>query len=134
MQWQKGQSGNPAGRPKGSVNKQLRMLRDAVEMVLPLVVARALAGDHEAQKLILERGLPKLKPVDVPVEFEMPDTDPVNGILVQAACGELPLPAAKEIITDLLPMVERERQAVERFEPTMMSAYLSAVVAGGRKT
>ncbi|MDL2269313.1 DUF5681 domain-containing protein [Desulfosarcina sp. OttesenSCG-928-A07] len=128
MQWQKGQSGNPAGRPKGSVNKQLRMLRDAVEIVLPLVVARALAGDHEAQKLILERGLPKLKPVDVPVEFEMSDADPVKGVLSQASRGELPLPAAKEII-GLLPRVEQEPD-----ELPFINSYIASVVTAGRKT
>lgn len=64
MTFQPGQSGNPAGRPKGSVNKQLAMLREAVEQVLPLVVQRALDGDVEAQKLILERGLPKFRQIE----------------------------------------------------------------------
>ena len=64
MTFQPGQSGNPAGRPKGSVNRQLAMLREAVEQVLPLVLQRALDGDTEAQKLILERGLPRFKQVE----------------------------------------------------------------------
>lgn len=64
MAFQPGQSGNPAGRPKGSVNRQLAMLREAVEKVLPLVVERAMNGDVDAQKLILERGLPKFKQVE----------------------------------------------------------------------
>ena len=38
MTFQIGQSGNPAGRPKGSVNRQLKMLREAAEQVLPLVL------------------------------------------------------------------------------------------------
>ena len=52
-----GQSGNPAGRPKGSVNRQLAELRAAADKVLPLVVEKALAGDAEAQRLILDRAL-----------------------------------------------------------------------------
>lgn len=64
MTFQPGQSGNPAGRPKGSCNRQLAMLRDAVEKVLPLVVERAMNGDEEAQKLILEKGLPKFKQIE----------------------------------------------------------------------
>lgn len=64
MTFQPGQSGNPAGRPKGSCNRQLAMLREAVEKVLPLVVERALNGDEEAQKLILEKGLPKFRQIE----------------------------------------------------------------------
>lgn len=64
MPFQPGQSGNPAGRPKGSCNRQLAMLRDAVDKVLPLVLQRALEGDEEAQKLILEKGLPKFRQIE----------------------------------------------------------------------
>ncbi len=98
MPFQPGQSGNPAGRPKGSVNRQLAMLREAVEKVLPLVVERACNGDAEAQKIILERGLPKLKPVEVPMEFEMPDGgkgEVAKMLLHQAAAGEIPLSVAE---------------------------------------
>lgn len=104
MPFRPGQSGNPAGRPKGSVNKQLAMLREAVEKVLPLVVERALNGDTEAQKLILERGLPKQKPVEVSLEFTLPDENcpaPRRAILEQAAEGAIPLAAAEEIIEQL---------------------------------
>ncbi len=100
MPFQPGQSGNPAGRPKGSVNKQLAMLREAVEQVLPLVVERACNGDAEAQKLILERGLPRLKPIDAPMEFELPDSgnaEPATLLLQQAAAGEIPLSVAEKV-------------------------------------
>ena len=117
MPFRPGQSGNPAGRPKGSINKQLAMLRDAVEKVLPLVVERALNGDTEAQKLILERGLPKLKPVEVPFEFTLPDADcpaPRRAILEQAAEGAIPLGAAEEIIEQLRG-VKKEMNITEKF-------------------
>ena len=52
MNFQSGQSGNPKGWPVGSVNMQLRQLRQAAEAVLPHVLAKALRGDFEAQKLI----------------------------------------------------------------------------------
>ena len=111
MTFQPGQSGNPSGRPKGSVNKNLALLRDAVEKVLPLVVERALAGDADAQKLILERGLPKLKPVDAPMEFTLPEEGtaaPARAVLVQAAEGALPLSCAKEIMMTLMPAAKNE--------------------------
>lgn len=120
MTFQPGQSGNPAGRPKGSVNKNLALLRDAVEKVLPLVVDRALAGDAEAQKLILERGLPKLKPVEAPMEFTLPDagdTSPARTVLVQAAEGTLPLSCAKEIMMTLMPAAKNEAHEKAAFPP-----------------
>lgn len=83
MTFQPGQSGNPSGRPKGSTNKQLAMLREAVEQVLPLVVERALAGDADAQKLILEKGLPKLKAVEAP--FELSPAEEENQAASKAA-------------------------------------------------
>ena len=115
MAFQPGQSGNPAGRPKGSVNKQLAMLREAVEKVLPLIVDRALAGDAEAQRLILERGLPKLKPIEVPMEFTLPEvgeTSPARAILLQAAEGTLPLSCAREIVRELIPVAEQEQREI----------------------
>ncbi|MDL2216978.1 DUF5681 domain-containing protein [Desulfovibrio sp. OttesenSCG-928-M14] len=117
MTFQPGQSGNPAGRPKGSVNKNLAMLRDAVEKVLPLVVDRALAGDHEAQKLILEKGLPKLRAVEAPIEFILPDAgelSPARAVLLQAAAGVLPLSCAREVVRELVPILSQERQALEQ--------------------
>ena len=117
MPFRAGQSGNPAGRPKGSINKQLAMLRDAVEKVLPLVVERALNGDTEAQKLILERGLPKLKPVEVPLEFTLPDADcpaPRRAILEQAAEGAIPLAAAEEII-EQVHRIRKEKNVTRKF-------------------
>jgi len=133
MAFQPGQSGNPAGRPKGSVNKQRAMLLDAVEKVLPLVVDRALAGDHEAQKLILEKGLPKLKAVEAPMEFTLPEAgeaSPARAILIQVAEGALPLPHAKEILTSLLPEFERQaRPAIgQQTSAGVMNAYLSSLM------
>jgi hypothetical protein len=114
------------------VNRQLAMLRAATEAVLPLVLARALSGDFEAQKLILERGLPKLKPVDVPMEFTLPeagDTAPARAVLVQAAEGALPLSSAEKIVNDLMPVVEREERQAQ--PPNgFMNTYLAGVMRG----
>lgn len=117
MPFRPGQSGNPAGRPKGSINKQLALLRDAVEKVLPLVVERAMNGDTEAQKLILERGLPKLKPVEMPLEFTLPDENcpaPRRAILEQAAKGAISLDAAEEIIEQLRGL-QKEKNITGKF-------------------
>ena len=131
MPFHPGQSGNPAGRPKGSINKQLAMLREAVEKVLPLVVERALNGDTEAQKLILERGLPKLKPVEVPLEFTLPDENcpaPRRAILEQAAEGAIPLEAAEEIIEQLRGLQKEKNVTGEIGNGEFISAYLRQLV------
>lgn len=129
MTFEPGQSGNPAGRPKGSVNKNLAMLRDAVEKVLPLVVERALNGDAEAQRLILEKGLPKLKAIDPPIEFVLPDKEensPARAVLLQAAEGVLPLPHVKEIMTSLLLELDKQSGSAPVYQPStsVANAYL----------
>ena len=99
--FQPGQSGNPTGRPKGTVNRQLVALRAAADRVLPLVVERALAGDADAQKLILDRALPRVKPMSPAEAFTLPEgdlLDQVQAVLRQVADGELSPTAASEVV------------------------------------
>lgn len=131
MPFHPGQSGNPAGRPKGSINKQLAMLRDAVEKVLPIVIERALNGDTEAQKLILERGLPKIKPVEMPLEFTLPSIDcstPRRVIIEQAAEGIIPMNTANELINQLYEL-QKEKKTVYKFcNKNNVNAYLMQIM------
>ena len=96
-----GESGNPAGRPKGSVNLQLAALREAADKVLPLVVEKALAGDADAQKLILDRALPRMKAVTPAEAFMLPEGDLLNQVqtvLRQVSNGEISPTAAAEVV------------------------------------
>ena len=68
--WRKGQSGNPAGRVRGSINvaTRLRKLID-VEGILRKLQMKALDGNTRAAELLLERALPSLRAVAEPVEL-----------------------------------------------------------------
>ena len=77
--WQKGQSGNPHGRrAKGLATAE--RLRNALVKDLPAilegVVKAAKGGDMQAARTILERVLPPLKAIEVPVLL-----DPLSGSL-----------------------------------------------------
>src|ERR1700730_10926676 len=60
-QFQKGQSGNPAGKPKGARHKATlmaeRLMQDDVGEIVRAVVTAARNGDMMAAKIILDRSL-----------------------------------------------------------------------------
>ena len=100
MAFKKGESGNPAGRPRGSVNKNLQMLRAAAEAILPDLIDRAKSGDLEAQKLILDRGIPRLRAVSMPEAMALPGgtlTDQAKALVALIAEGTLSTTVAAEI-------------------------------------
>ena len=90
--FQKGQSGNPGGRPKGSRNATtiaLETLLDGQATALTQkAIDVALTGDIPALRLCLDRILPPRK--DSPVAFDLPemktlnDAVPAMGALVKA--------------------------------------------------
>ena len=73
--WKKGQSGNPAGRPRNghAVAERLRVrIADDIDEILTAVITQAKAGDLMACRLLGERVLPAMTPVEVPVPVPMP--------------------------------------------------------------
>jgi hypothetical protein len=78
MMYQKGQSGNPAGRPPGSRNKATMlaeaMFQGEAETIIRMAIDKAKAGDITAIRLCLERVFPRLR--DRPTVFDLP---PING-------------------------------------------------------
>ncbi len=74
MPFEKGQSGNPAGRPPGSRNRATLLMQslmaDDAEAIGRKTVAMAKEGDLTAIRLCLDRLAPKRK--GTPVLFELP--------------------------------------------------------------
>lgn len=69
MRYKPGESGNKAGRPKGSPNKTTAMIRGACPEILKSVIGQARAGNLQAAALILNRGVPILKASHEPVQI-----------------------------------------------------------------
>ena len=89
MQWQKGQSGNPAGRPRGSRNKSTIALRnrllERVNAIMDKAMEKAEEGNIAAMRLCIDRVLPACK--DAPIECELPPLEkPADSV---AATAEL---------------------------------------------
>jgi Family of unknown function (DUF5681) len=92
--WKKGESGNTAGKPKGSGRLQAmrEQLADDVPEILAALSAMAKQGDPQAARLILERVLPPLKPEESPVPLALPNgtlTTQGRAVLAAVAAGGL---------------------------------------------
>ena len=104
--FQKGQSGNPDGRPKGSRNATTLALESLLdgqaEAITQKAIDLALTGDMAALRLCLDRILPPRK--DRPVTFALAPIDSaqdaagtVSAVLAAVAAGEMTPVDAGEI-------------------------------------
>jgi len=98
MQFQKGQSGNPGGRPPGARNKATimaeTMLQGEVETMTRLAIERAMAGDMTALRMCLDRAAPPSR--HRTIAFELPPlasaadaASALAAITAAVAAGEL---------------------------------------------
>lgn len=98
-------SPNPAGRPRGIVDKRTRitqaLAKDAEEIV-KVVTAAARSGDLQACGLILARVAPALKSESERVQFDFdataPLTEQVQSVLQAIADGNVSVDVGKQII------------------------------------
>lgn len=102
--WQAGTSGNPQGRPVGA--GELGKLRASIAEHLPAIidqlVSKAIEGDSQAARLLLERVLPSLKPIDQTQAINLPDgtlTEQGRAVLACVASGELAAPHGAQLLT-----------------------------------
>lgn len=112
MTFAPGQSGNRAGKPRGSgkwQRLQARVNANDIAELVDRLVADAKAGDKAAARLVLERLWPALKPIDAPLTFSMPEGADLTGkaaaILDAAAAGKLPVNVAAELLSGLNALV-----------------------------
>ncbi|QAY77357.1 DUF5681 domain-containing protein [Sphingosinicella sp. BN140058] len=117
-----GQSGNPAGRPRGSRNKA-SMLGDLLDegdvaAIARMVIDRALAGDWPALRVCFTRLVPPVK--DAPIELDLPKVTSIgdavsagSAVIVALGAGEI-TPCEAQKVMAVLAAQTRSLQAAAR--------------------
>jgi hypothetical protein len=105
--WKAGESGNPNGRKPGT--GEVAKLRESIAAHLPEIITRlvvqAKEGDAQAARLLLERVLPALKPMEQPIELTLPAdsglTEQGKAIVLAVADGTLAPGQGAALLTGL---------------------------------
>ena len=116
-----GQSGNPAGKPRGARHKSILALEALAQgkasAILTAMIQKAEDGDVQAGRAILERLWPPRK--GTPMTFDMPKVETaadlpaaISAVTMQVADGDLS-PDEGALVVGLL---EAQRKAIETSE------------------
>jgi hypothetical protein len=119
MRFQPGQSGNPAGRPPGSLNKKTlaaqAMLAERAEEIVTNLMDRSKNGEPAAMRLVMDRLLPTGR--NRPVAIELPviktpeDAELALAVITdELAAGKLTIGEASALIT----LIDRMLRLAER--------------------
>jgi hypothetical protein len=107
MRFKRGQSGNPAGRPKGTKDRRTAirsLLEERQDELVAKAVELALAGDTTALKLCLDRCMAPIRARDPEVIFELQGetlADQGRSVLAGLGTGALTPAEAASILTGL---------------------------------
>lgn len=119
----KGQTGNKAGRPKGSPDWRSKLrtqIEEAAPDLIKQLLVQAKGGDTQAIKLLLDKVLPNVKPetLPVPIPFFGVNINPADAILDvinQMTKGGLSLESSEALISAISALVKvREAGEIEK--------------------
>jgi len=104
VQFIKGVSGNPAGRPKGIKDKRHRYaesIDSMIPQVLDCVYQKALAGDMTAARMLLDRTLPNKRPEQERVQISIKENTALNArdVLQGVFAGEVSPDVGASLLT-----------------------------------
>ena len=119
--FQRGQSGNPSGKPSGARHRSTVMaekfMRDETDVIVRAVIEKAKSGDMMAAKIILDRISPVRK--GSPVHLALPPAktasevaDAVTALIASMAAGKV---TPDEAVT-IGGVLEMRRKAIETGE------------------
>jgi len=110
--FKKGQSGNPAGRPKGARDKRLALMLSNEKALQRKLVKMALGGDVAAMRIIADRLWTRLRPEAVPVRV----TTASSGLAQQGAAiidAALSGQLTPDVLRDLLSALADQARLIE---------------------
>lgn len=98
----KASPGRPPGR--GAVAELRDKLAQDVDKVIEILRTQALAGDAQAIRILLDRVLPSLRPVELPTPLELPAgslAQQAHAVVQAVAAGDIAAGQAVQIISAL---------------------------------
>lgn len=112
MAWKAGQSGNPAGRPKGTRDWRLSISQSKQAKLKRKLISMALNGDMRAMQLVADRLWPRIRPQALPVQVDAAGSDLASqgsAIIAAALAGNL----TPDVLRDLLSALADQARLVE---------------------
>ena len=95
--------GRPPGR--GAVAEMRDRLGQDLDQIITVLREQALAGDPQAIRIVLDRVLPSLRPIELPAVLDMPDdgnlAQQAKAVMQAAAGGRIAPGQAAQIISAL---------------------------------